>query len=150
MIYQTKLSEVEAVPVLLGQHELYAIAVDGKTLLISAEAFRALFRDNARVPVSTADVPAARVEASKARPAATKQYTPRAKVLATVSDAGARVLSTLAFSPLTTAELGDHVYPDQKDSKLRYQNAWAVCRKLVPLGKIERREHNGVDKWHLK
>ena len=51
--------------------------------------------------------------------------------------------------PLTTAELAGHLYPEQRDVKLRGQAAWAATKSAMDAGIIERREHNGVDKWAL-
>lgn len=43
MIYETRVPTVEAERVLLSQHDLYAVAIDGKAHLISGEVFDLLF-----------------------------------------------------------------------------------------------------------
>lgn len=53
------------------------------------------------------------------------------------------------FGPLTTAEVGTHAYPEQKDSKKAMGAAAAVLQDLRRKGLAERREDavSRLDKW---
>lgn len=53
------------------------------------------------------------------------------------------------FGPLTTAEVGTHAYPGQKDSKKAMGAAAAVLQDLRRKGLAERREdaESRLDKW---
>lgn len=81
-------------------------------------------------------------------PAASNGHAPRKS-----SPAQDLVLNILTkLGPLTTAEVGTHAYPQQKDSKKAMGAACAVLNDLRRKGLAERREEpsSRLDKWFAK
>ena len=159
MHYEVKAPGIEAERVLLSGQNLYAVAVEGKAHLVPGEVFDLFYALKAGVealkpgpvrpiPGKPAPLPkpATAPKPLKAKSGAGAGVNPRKRG----EELRAKLVTLLKDGPLTTAEIGSHIYPEQLKTKLRSQAAWLLTKQCAEFGLIEKREHNGLDKWHLK
>lgn len=149
MIYTPRINTVEAVPVELSGKRFYAVAINDRAGLIDGIAFELLFspEDDAKKIERLEKVLSYETRRkTEPKPQAAKPKPQR------VSEVAQRCLYVLKeHGPLTSAELRDHVYRDEKDPKKRLQNFSALSIDMRRRGLIERRTdpETQLDKWHI-
>lgn len=161
MQYEVRTAAIEAERVSLSGQNLYAVAVEGKAHLVPGEVFDLFFALRDAVAGMKAAVKPCPVKAivnpiakalmdgpkppKKASKPATLKGGPQAR------SAELRSLCLKALQEcggLTTAELGDRMYPGVTNAKHRFQGAWAALRKMKEDGLIEKDED--TLQWQLK
>lgn len=144
MDYLARVETVEAERVTLADQELYAVAVDGKAHLVSGDVFTLFFAPAAACPPKPVARPLPKPKpATKPAQEVKSSGGPQARS----TELRESALGYLReFGPLTTAELGDRLYPGKADSTGRYQGAWTVLKHLAAEHLVEKRDLA----WHVK
>ncbi len=145
MNYTPRSQSIEAAPVELAGQRLMAVAVDGKAHLVDAGVFEMLFHQEEETQkIERLE----RVVASETRRPVKKTKSEGRRV----SEVAQRCLTILReHGPLTSAELRDHVYREEKDPKKRLQNFSALSLDMRKRGMVERRTdmQTHLEKWHI-
>ncbi len=131
--------------IMVDGREFHAALIDNLPYLIPSDIFRMLFRE---APKALDAAQANKAHLHKEAKAPTFPE-PSEAAVPVARASGEDVIAVLRNGPLTTAKIGDRLYPGQKDSKLRYQNAWARMKKLHEAKQVVRKPHNGLDMWHV-
>lgn len=160
MIYQSRATQVEAVPVVLAGSKLMAVAVDGAAHLVPADSFGLFFRpeETVEVPPVTEKVPAAPKPVMET--VAKKQQPAKPPIARSVAKPGGdpelstleAVMKAVAEHPRTQAEAQDRACDflgwNGQDKKLRervYQSIWLALKN----GKLAKRTDPNTQLSHL-
>lgn len=168
MRYEVKASAIEAERVLLEGHNLFAVSVEGKAHLIPGDVFelffmlgaglkamkpekvepvkrtalwaakRALAAERAIVELGAKPKPSG-VPAESLEPLSTNPAV-RSKQMRQI------VLDAIGRAPQSTDDIGNLLYPESPNAKLKYQGAWLQLKNAAADGQVEKRD----GKWHLK
>lgn len=149
MKYDSKCSSVEAERLTLAGQPMVAVALDGKGHLLSAEVFDLFFSAGGDLYQNHAANGTPKYQTTERKPAPAKKPTAQKNPAQRSTELRGQITSLLAGAgPLTTAEVGDDLYPNQPNAKLRGQAA--ALKKMHEDGLVHRVEHSGIDKWALK
>ena len=142
MTYTARHNDVEAAFVSLAGASLAVVAIDGKAHAMPADVFLSLYEERQAPPEP--ETPRRREEKQQVA----KANAPKRSGGGRPSPTQDKLYDILArFGPLTTAEVGTHAYPEQRDGAKASGAASAVLQDMRRVGRVMRIEHNGLDKW---